>query len=506
VPPRLLAAALAGVALAVSFEPLRLVFLLPVSIATLLWCVRGLSLRRAALVGWVFGLVFMLTLIVWMRAVGTDAWLALSIVQSLFFAVLGVGLAAVSRLPGWPLWSGVVWLAVEVFRGSWPMSGFTWGRVAFATMDTPFAAWLPWVGANGVSLLVVTLSGVLLWAVLEVRERPRPAVAVGLAACLGVLAVPQWWQPHRTTDGEVTVAVVQGDVPGSGDDLLAHHREVTESHVSLTRELGEQVARGEKPRPDFVVWPENTTAVDPFRDGEIRDWIREAAQAVGAPILIGGIVDAPRRDQVLNQGIVFDPVSGAGDRYTKRHPVPFGEYIPYRKHFPERNFGRLALIPRDMISGTRKSPLRIGGVPVADAICFDVAYDDEINEQVRRGARLLVVQTSNAMFIHTGQIEQQFAISRVRALETGRTVVVAAVNGRSGVIGPDGEVDAAIEPRTRDVLLQQVPLTTSQPPAVTVGPWLGRGSVLAALGALLWGVLTYRRRKRLQTAERGETA
>jgi apolipoprotein N-acyltransferase len=506
VPLRLLVAALAGVALAVSFEPLRLVFLLPVSVAALLWCVRGLSLRRAALLGWVFGLAFMLPLIFWMRAVGTDAWLALSTMQSLYFALLGTGLAAVSRLRGWPFWSGVVWVAVEVFRGGWPMSGFTWGRIGFATLDTPFAAWLPWIATNGVSLLVVSLSAVVLWAVLEMRGAPLPVVAVGLAACLGVLAVPQFWQPERTTDGEITVAVVQGDVPGSGDNLLAHHREVTQSHVSLTRELGAQVARGDKPRPDFVVWPENTTAVDPFRDREIRDWIREAAQAVGAPILVGGIVDATRSDQVLNQGIVFDPVSGAGDRYTKRHPVPFGEYIPYRKHFPGRNFGRLSLIPRDMISGTRKSPLRIGGVLVADAICFDVAYDDAISEQVRRGARLLVVQTSNALFIHTSQIDQQFAISRLRALETGRTVVVAAVNGRSGVIGPDGEVVAAIEPRTRDVLLQKVPLTTSQPPAVVVGPWLGRGSVLAALGAVLWAALPYRRRWRTPTAERGEDA
>jgi apolipoprotein N-acyltransferase len=501
VPLRLLVAALAGVGMAVSFEPLRLVFLLPVAIVALLWCVRGLSLRRAALVGEVFGLTFMFPLIFWMRAVGTDAWLALSIMQSLYFALLAVGLAVVSRLRGWPLWSGVVWLAIEVFRGSWPMSGFTWGRVAFATVDTPVEVWLPWVGANGVSLLVVAFCGVLLWAVLELRETPRPFLAIALAASIGVLAVPQWWQPDRTTDGTITVAVVQGDVPGSGDDLLAHHREVTQSHVSLTRELAEQVAKGEQPHPGFVVWPENTTAVDPFRDSEIRESIWGAAQAIGVPILVGAIVDAPRRDQVLNQGIVFDPVSGAGDRYTKRHPVPFGEYIPYRKHFPERNFGRLSLIPRDMISGTRKSPLRIAGVEVADAICFDVAYDDAISEQVRRGAQLLVVQTSNALFIHTGQIEQQFAISRLRALETGRSVVVAAVNGRSGVIGPDGDVVAAIEPRTRDVLLQEVPLTTSQPPAMVVGPWLGRGSLVVALGAVLWGALPYRQRWRLPTAE-----
>jgi apolipoprotein N-acyltransferase len=501
VPPRLLVAALAGVGLAVSFEPLRLVFLLPVSLVAVLWCVRGLSLRRAALVGEVFGLAFMLPLIVWMRAVGTDAWLALSVFQSLYFALLAVGLAAVSRLRAWPFWSAVVWVAVEVFRGGWPMSGFTWGRVAFATVDTPVEVWLPWIGANGVSLLVVAVCGVLLWAVLELRETPRPMLAVALAACVGVLAVPQWWQPDRTTDGEITVAVVQGDVPGSGDSLVDHHREVTESHVALTRELGERVDRGEEERPDFVVWPENATAVDPFRDRQVRDWIREASVAVRAPILVGAIVDAPRSDQVLNQGIVVDPVSGAGDRYTKRHPVPFGEYIPYRKYFPQRNFGRLDEVPRDMVSGTRKAPLEIGGVLVADAICFDVAYDDAISEQVRRGARLLVVQTSNALFIHTGQIEQQFAISRLRALETGRTVVVAAVNGRSGVIGPDGDVVAAIEPRTRELLLQEVPLTTSTPPAMVVGPWLGRGSVVVALGALLWGVLPYRRRWRRPAAD-----
>ena len=133
--------------------------------------------------------------------------------------------------------------------------------------------------------------------------------------------------------------------------------------------------------------------------------------------------------------------------------MPFGEYIPYREKLGiDRNFSQLSQVPRDMLSGTRTSPLRIAGTQVADAICFDVSYDDAIGEQVRGGAELLTVQTSNAFFIHTGQIEQQFAMSRLRALETGRTVVIASVNGRSGFIAPDGTVRAGIEPRTRAVL------------------------------------------------------
>ena len=112
-----------------------------------------------------------------------------------------------------------------------------------------------------------------------------------------------------------------------------------------------------------------------------------------------------------------------------------------------------------MLSGTRTDPLEVAGMSVADAICFDVAYDDGIHAQLRNGAELLVVQTSNAMFIHTGQIDQQFEITRLRALETGRYVLVAATNGVSGVIAPDGTVLDRADPRTQAVLVEQIGLS-----------------------------------------------
>lgn len=494
---RSLLALASGVALTLAFEPVAFVEILPVSLAVLLWCVHRQSARRGALIGWMFGLGFMFTLLFWIRVVGYDAWLALSAFESLYFALAGAAMAVVSRYRLWPVWSAVVWLAVETFRGDWPMSGLTWGRIAFATVDTPVERWFPWVGTNGVSFLVMLFAGVLLWCLQRVKARQVLAGGVLSGTVLAML-VP-WFVPRQDfTSGSMTVAVVQGDVPGTGDNLLAHHREVTESHMDLTQELGRAVDAGEQDRPDLVVWPENTTAVDPFKDPVTRQMLSLTSQAVGVPILVGAIVDADDKDHVLNQGIVVDPETGAGDRYTKRHPVPFGEYIPYRQHLGTSTFGRLAQISRDMLSGTGDQPLRVDGVKVADLICFDVSYDDALAEQVRNGAEVVVVQTSNALFIHTGQIEQQFAISRLRALETGRTVVVAAVNGRSGIIGPDGDVIAGIEPRTRDVLVHEVQLAQGTPPAMLVGPWLGRGSVVLALGAVLLPGLTYRLRRRRQ--------
>jgi len=317
---------------------------------------------------------------------------------------------------------------------------------------------------------------------------------VGMASLLPVL-VPYEVNPVGTRN----VAVVQGDVPGDGSDILLDHRQVTRNHVEATVELAERVESGERPAPDFVVWPENSTAVDPFLAGDVNAGIREASDAVQVPILVGAMVDAGP-EHVLNQGIVWQPGTGAADRYTKWHPVPFGEYIPWRD-LGLGTIGQLRLIPRDMLSGTREEPLPIAGSLVADAICFDVAYDDGIHAQLAAGGQLVTVQTSNAMFIHTNQIEQQFEISRLRALETGRFVLVAATNGVSGIIAPDGTVLARADTRTQEVLQEQVSLVDELTPAVRMGLWPGRVAVALTLLGLALTVLTYRRERRSRTGK-----
>ena len=503
-PARLLLALVSGVVLSLAFEPVAAPIVVPFAVAGFVISVRGLRVRIAWLPGLVFGLGFQYVLLFWMRAVGPDAWLALATVEAGFLALLGSATALLCRHRWWPLWVAAAWVGVEVWRSGWPFSGMPWGRLAFAVVDTPVAKALPWVGSVGVSLLLALSGTLVAWlALARGRERGVAAgVLLGLVA-LTALPVALPWQGEEV--GEATVAAVQGDVPGNGDDILYDFRQVTQNQVDVTVQLARDVDAGTLPRPDFVLWPENSTAIDPFRDAQTNSGIRTASAAIGVPILVGAIVDAGP-DHVLNQGIVWDPVTGAGDRYTKRHPVPFGEYIPARDFFT-RQFGRLAEIPRDMLSGTRKSPLRVAGIDVADAICFDVAYDDGIYAQVGRGAQLLVVQTSNATFIHTDQIDQQFAITRLRAIETGRWLAVASTNGVSGVIAPDGRVVASAAPRTQRVLVERVGLVDSVTPAVRLGAWTGRFCIaLTAVGLLVTvtsGRLPYRRKRNRQQAEDG---
>jgi apolipoprotein N-acyltransferase len=488
---RILLALLAGLALALTFPPTHAFWLLPFAVAAFFALTSGLPARTAWLPGLAFGVAFQFTLLWWMQAVGTVPWLGLSAVQALWYAVLAAAAVPLRRLPAAPVWLAAAWVAMENIRTDWPAGGMPWGRLAYAVVDTPVAPLLPYAGTTGVSLLLA-LTGALLAAVYDARRRVIPLAGLGAVAAAAL--VPQVAPYASRPVSTITVAAVQGNVPGDGTDVLAHYRQITRDHVDETEKLAADIRKGDVARPDFVIWPENSTAIDPFEDPEMRADLSTAVSAIDVPLLAGVVVDGGPR-HVVNQGIVFDPVTGAGDRYTKWHPVPFGEYIPWRWLFGS-HFAQLNQIPRDMVHGTRVAPLQIGSTRIADAICFDVAYDDGLYAQLSHGGQLVVVQTSNAMFIHTSQIDQQFAISRLRAIETDRYVVVASINGITGVIAPDGSVVTSAPLQTRSYVEAKVGLVDAVTPAVRIGPWIGRGCVALVVVAWLLGLGKYRRRTR----------
>jgi apolipoprotein N-acyltransferase len=493
---RVVVALVSGVALSLAYQPVGIGWLVPLGVAGYVLTTSGLRVRGAWAPGLAFGIGFQFTLLWWMRAVGYDAWAALAGLEAVFYGLLGVGMPLLRRLPLWPLWFAVAWTAMEEWRSYSPFSGMPWGRLSYATADTAWAQALPWIGFTGLSALLALLGCLLALVLAEARRRhgvPLGALAA-LVAAVAVSVLPVLVPYTVATHGAVTVAAVQGNVPGDGSDVLVDVRRLTQNHTDATVRLAADVGAGRVPRPDFVVWPENSTATDPFADPIAHSQVEEAVHAVGVPILVGGMVDVGT-DRILNQGIVWDPDTGPGDRYSKHHPVPFGEYVPWRSVFAG-NLARLQRVPRDMMAGTRVTPLTIAGVPVADAICFDIGYDDGINDQVTRGGQLLVVQTSNATFVHTDQLEQQFDITRLRALETGRTTIVASTDGVSGIIAPDGTVTDRAAIRTQDVLVRRVALSTDLTPGLRFDGWGGRGAEAVTVVGLLLGLLPYRRGRR----------
>lgn len=380
-----------GALLAVSFTSPAAVAAAIVGVAGWLALLRRRGIVAAAGLGLVFGFAFQAVLLIWLAgSIGPGAWVALSLAQSLWFAALGTVLSVLGNLRYQAWWSAAAWTLVEILRSAWPLGGLPWGRLGYTVVDTPLSGLLPAVGVTGASFVIVLTAGSVATMLIGSHARaaasptrqlsatsptsassskapsPVPRGFRTVATPFGVLAVALVVSGAATGDqtpppqarDSLTVAVVQGGVPGDGRQLVAHHRQVTADHALATKALGESVQAGSVPAPDLVVWPENSTAVDPFRDRVAREAIEGAVDQVRAPVLVGGMVDGPTPGEVLNQGIVWLPSGPTGERYTKRHPVPFGEYVPWRSLLGGVS-DRFEEIPRDMVAGQRaESTLR----------------------------------------------------------------------------------------------------------------------------------------------------
>lgn len=485
-------AVLAGVVLYLAFPPVDGWLFAPAGVALLTVAVRGQSARRGALLGLAAGLGEFVPLLHWSGAIaGPGAWLALAFLESLFFLPLGAALAIVSRRPGWPAWSALLWVAQEALRDRLPFGGFPWGRLAFSQAGSPLAPLASLGGAPLVTLAVAAVGGAT--ALLLTRRgglAPLLTRPAGLAWALPALALVAvaLLTPTPTGGPLTTVALVQGNVPRLGLDFSAQRAAVLTNHVEATHQLARDVRAGRTPRPDLVVWPENASDLDPYTDPTARQAIDGAVRDVGVPTLVGALTDGPGRF-LSNRGIAWDPVSGPGESYVKRHPVPFGEYIPFRS-LARRISARVDLVARDFARGDRPGLLTLGSTKIGDVICFEVAYDGVVRDVVTGGGRLVVVQTNNATFGRSPETTQQLAMSRLRAVEHGRTVLVAATSGLSAVIAPDGRVVQRSAVFTRDLLVQRVPLRT----ALTLSDRLGvLPELLLSLGALAATLLAARR-------------
>lgn len=516
---RMVAAAAGGLGQYAAFPPVNWWPLAPVGVALVLLAVRGARVRVAALLGFVSGLGLMVPLLPWLTHIGVDAWLGLSVAEALYFALLGAALAAVARLPGWAVWSAALWVAQEALRTRFPLGGFSWGRLAFAETGAPYLHLASLVGATGVTFAVALTGGLLacaaVWAARSTRLRPaergpaayrgsaapnrlavRPGPVAGslvLAAVVvaGAGAAVPLERGHVT--GRVAVAVVQGDVPRPGMHFLGRREQVLDNHVHETEKLAAQIEAGKISRPDLVIWPENSSDLDPYRNPAARASIGAAARAVGAPILVGGVTLLPDGKHVQNRGIVWQPGRGPGEYYVAQHLVPFGEQIPYRD-FLSRFIKRLRMVPYNYQSGDRPGLLRIGKMRIGDVICFEWGFDPVARGTVRAGARMLVDQTNDATYGRGAEPAQQFAMVRLRAVEHDRAIAVASTTGISAIVARDGAVRA----RTREFVPALLSATLPQVDSLTMADRLRGGPewTLTVLGVGALIVAAARRKRR----------
>lgn len=474
------AAFLSGLLLFGSFPPRHLWFLAPVGVALLIVVLTGVGGRLPVTkkggfgYGFLAGLGFFLPLLPWIGVyVGPMPWLALAAAESVFIGAFGLLAVVLSSSRWWPLSIALAWSLVEWARSSFPFGGFPWGRLAFGQPD----GWLlPLAALGGAPLLSfgVALTGCGIAAsVLAVGRNRRPRtwttpIAVTVASSVVALALMPTLVSTRAEEDDrtVTVAAIQGSVPRLGLDFNSQRRAVLDNHVRETMRLADDVEAGRQPTPDLVVWPENASDIDPLRNPDAAALITEASEAIGAPILVGAVLVNDDRT-TTNSVIAWNGAFGPGERHDKKIIQPFGEYLPFRSFF--RLFSEYADRAGYFVPGTGDGVVHAAGIAVGIATCYEVAFDRALSESVRAGAEMIAIPTNNATFGDTEMTYQQLAMSRVRAVEHGRSVVVAATSGISAIVSPRGDVREESALFSPEVLVDEIVLRSDRTIATNLG-------------------------------------
>jgi apolipoprotein N-acyltransferase len=509
----------AGLATGLSWEPYHLWPLLLVGLPAFTVAICGLPPRRAFAAGYLYGLMTLTLAINWIHVLGFWVAVALIVFEALFFGILGLAITLTSRLRLWPLAAACCWVLVEFTYSRIPFGGFGWTRIAYAVVDTPLAGFFPFIGVAGVSFLTALIGQLIAYAVLGwltrsrdgapgpglvkrttgVRQHPAGVpLAVALVLVVAGLGLRLFQlEPAAGELGSVRVGIVQGNVPGRGIEAMGRARSVTNNHLSETIDLVARARLGAVGQPDFLLWPENSTDIDPLQDRQTNAVVRAAAGVAGIPILVGAVTRGPGSDERQTTAMWWDPQRGVTATYQKRNLVPFGEWIPFRKQL-------LPVLPileqvgAQSVPGTQPGVMRVQvagrDINVGDIICFELAYDRTVYETVTGGAQVLMVQSNNATYGGTGQIEQQFAITRARAMETRRDIAVATTNSVSGYIDRNGHVQQRTNEFTAQSLVVDMPLRSAMTPAVHLAPWLDRGLAAAGLLFVVAGLVGRTRR------------
>lgn len=453
---------------------------------------RGRSMGGSLLVGAVGGFAYYGILIEWLTVyLGVVPWLALTLVQVVFTALGSVLITfawrwvprawpgVAGRLVLTPLVVGAAWTAREAVASVFPFGGFAWGRLAHSQAEGPLAHWAAWVGFSGLTFLLAAFSAALAAVVIEreIGMLRRGIAVVGASAALLV-----WPAVPIATTGTISVAAVQGN---SDSGLFASYErgQILQDHYDATRTLFDQGLD-----LDVVVWPENASDLDPLRNEYSASVLDLVGDRLDAPVVVGTItMDG---DKTFNSVLLWESGVGAVDQYDKAHPVPFAEYLPARDFFYPLAPRLFDLVPRDFSFGQRDTVVDIDGVIAGISICYDIVDDDLLARQIDEGAQVLFAPTNNADFGASDQSVQQLAIARLRAIESGRSLVNASTVGASAIILPDGSTLDSLPLFEPGTMVQQVPLSDTITPAHALGRTLEWGIILFALTTIaLAGIL-----------------
>ncbi len=402
----------------------------------LFWLWQGASWKRAALLGWFAGLVFFALDFAWVghtvgRYIGVfGPFLAFgpALIEAPFIALAG-GMCSIAytrmRPDIAPLGAAAAFTICEWLRSIGTVAA-PFDQLGYTQADSPLRVIAAYAGTYGITFVLCVLGA---FAADALRRRTwKPLVAAIASTCVLTLVGWAFWPARSLAPPTIPVVAVQGNIPQSfkwnalGLAIVRYSSMTQATHAA---------------RPRLVVWPETAIPTELNLDDGLMVQFEDLARDVGSTIVVGSIEST--FTGLYNALYIFSP-DGTSKIYRKRQLVPFAEWFPGRAFLSWLPY--IGSLNGGLTPGRRNDVFPTTALTIAPLICWESAFADLANAQLRQNAQILVVSTDDAWFGTTSGPYMHAQIAQLRAIESGAYVVRAAATGVSGIIAPDGRWQA----------------------------------------------------------------
>ena len=485
-------AIIAGLLYFLSFPPYDFWYL--IFPALYLFYYSLLSSKKSFLSGFIFGCVAYGVILLGIQSIGLEAWIPLTFLMGLMYGVFSKLFSYLNTKSGNNFYVLLAALAVfDLIRAYFPFGGFPWGFPSTVLLtgpiDSPLFFEVPLTfrnfGPTGSSLLLQSLPLVIALGVFS-KSKPKNYLkdySIFLLIIFTIFIsnyVVNDYQYTQLETSELNITIVQGNspCPGAKNRCSNERQRIYDSHLAQTQSLEGNF--------DLVVWPESSTGFnnDPGIHSRVQNDISTQALRLDSYFLIGG--DRPvQKEYFENYGIFINREGEIVDQYLKQHPVPFGEYIPFRKYLDW--IPPLALVPRDMIRGDGQKIFMVNDTKISTVISFEGSFQRYIRNSVLDGAELVVILTNQASYGESGMSDQFILMSRANAISNERPIVHAAITGKSAFIDHNGKVISKTELFETTTLNEKLEVRQTETPYSKYGNYLNYIFII-------FGALTFVRR------------
>ena len=485
-------AIIAGLLYFLSFPPYDFWYL--IFPALYLFYYSLLSSKKSFLSGFIFGCVAYGVILLGIQSIGLEAWIPLTILMGLMYGVFSKLFSYLNVKSGNNFYVLLAALAVfDLIRAYFPFGGFPWGFPSTVLLtgpiDSPLFFEVPLTfrnfGPTGSSLLLQSLPLVIALGVFS-KSKPKNYLkdySIFLLIIFTIFIsnyVVNDYQYTQLETSELNITIVQGNspCPGAKNRCSNERQKIYDSHLAQTQSLEGNF--------DLVVWPESSTGFnnDPGVHSRVQNDVSTEALRLDSYFLIGG--DRPvQKEYFENYGIFINREGEVVDQYLKQHPVPFGEYIPFRKYLDW--IPPLALVPRDMIRGDGQKIFMVNDTKISTVISFEGSFQRYIRNSVLDGAELVVILTNQASYGESGMSDQFILMSRANAISNERPIVHAAITGKSAFIDHNGKVISKTELFETTTLNEKLEVRQTETPYSKYGNYLNYIFII-------FGALTFVRR------------